>query len=63
MGICYECNTPGWKYEPNSKICIPICGDGVKNGNEQCDDGNLIKNDGCSDICEFQCHEACLNCE
>lgn len=34
MGICYECNTPGWKYEQSSKICVPICGDGVMNGNE-----------------------------
>jgi len=29
----------------------PFCGDAVKNGAEQCDDGNMIDNDGCSNTC------------
>jgi cysteine-rich repeat protein len=32
------------------------CGDGVKAGNEQCDDGNILNNDGCSSTCKL---EAC----
>ncbi|CAD8055706.1 unnamed protein product [Paramecium primaurelia] len=60
-GICYECNVPGWQILEFQ--CIPICGDGVINGNEQCDDGNLIEADGCNNKCEFQCHAACLLCE
>ena len=35
------------------------CGDGLKTADEQCDDGNLIPNDGCSNECTleqgFQC--------
>ncbi len=28
-----------------------ICGDGILDGGEQCDDGNLIPFDGCSTLC------------
>ncbi|MFO0723004.1 MAG: DUF4215 domain-containing protein [Myxococcota bacterium] len=28
------------------------CGDGLLYGSEQCDDGNLVNNDGCSDTCK-----------
>jgi cysteine-rich repeat protein len=34
-------------------VCTPICGDGIKIGNEQCDDGNLISGDGCDANCSF----------
>jgi len=30
----------------------PVCGDGVLQGTEQCDDGNNIDGDGCSATCE-----------
>ncbi len=29
----------------------PFCGDGVTNGSEECDDGNLVDTDGCSSLC------------
>ncbi|CAD8071487.1 unnamed protein product [Paramecium sonneborni] len=61
--VCYECNTPGWTYDQKTQSCVPICGDGIVNGYEECDDGNLIENDGCSNTCEYQCHLACLNCD
>ncbi len=35
------------------------CGDGLVNGGEQCDDGNTIACDGCSDTCQI---EMGLNC-
>jgi len=31
---------------------IPVCGDLVVEGDEECDDGNLIDKDGCSDTCK-----------
>jgi len=32
----------------------PICGDSIVNqASEQCDDGNLIEDDGCTNLCQF----------
>eukprot|EP00913_Durusdinium_trenchii_P022211 g20870.t1 len=36
-------------------MCRPICGDGVAQPGEQCDDGNLRSMDGCNGLCK-----ACL---
>ncbi len=37
----------------------PICGNGVREGNEQCDDGNLISGDGCSSTCKIEEEDEC----
>ncbi len=36
-----------------------VCGDGVMNGSEACDDGNLVNGDGCSSSCQitYQCND------
>ncbi|MDP9035148.1 MAG: DUF4215 domain-containing protein [Myxococcota bacterium] len=39
---------------PNSACHATKCGDGVKEGFEQCDDGNLIPYDGCSPTCTIE---------
>ncbi len=31
---------------------LDTCGDGMKTGDEECDDGNLTSGDGCSDTCQ-----------
>lgn len=31
---------------------LPFCGDGVPDGNEECDDANRLNGDGCSAYCE-----------
>ncbi|CAD8153745.1 unnamed protein product [Paramecium octaurelia] len=41
--------------------CFPICGDLIINGNEECDDGNTILDDGCYN-CRFQCPMQCTIC-
>ncbi len=38
--VCLSCSTP-----------IPLCGDGVVNGSEECDDGNATPFDGCERNC------------
>ena len=47
---------------PNTATCSStcrniVCGDAVRAGTEQCDDGNLTNLDGCDSVCKFeQCH-------
>jgi len=36
--------------DPNA----PACGDGIVDTSEECDDGNIVNGDGCSDICEHE---------
>ncbi|CAD8091667.1 unnamed protein product [Paramecium primaurelia] len=56
---CQECLKMGWLLIDG--VCISNCGDGYAVGNEQCDDGNNIKFDGCYQ-CTFQCHQKCVDC-
>jgi len=32
----------------------PVCGDGAREGSEQCDDGNAVDGDGCSATCRIE---------
>jgi len=32
----------------------PVCGDGIRETGEQCDDGNLVDLDGCDSTCQFE---------
>ncbi|CAD8149854.1 unnamed protein product [Paramecium octaurelia] len=50
--ICKE----GWVKDKFLENCHPICGDGIIQGQEQCDDANLISNDSC-----YQCKYSCIN--
>jgi len=34
--------------------CLPVCGNGVLEPGEQCDDGNTTKGDGCSATCQVE---------
>jgi fibro-slime domain-containing protein len=51
---------PGWACvppptPPPASVCHKtVCGDGIKEGFEQCDDGNLIPYDGCSPTCTIE---------
>ena len=40
-------------------ICQPICGDGRRVGNEQCDDTNAVDGDGCSTSCQVEPDKFC----
>jgi len=46
-------------------LAMAICGDGVRDVNEECDDNNLVDGDGCSSTCTievgFVCESAILN--
>lgn len=38
----------------NNSICLNICGNGIKNTWEDCDDSNTSNNDGCNSSCKFE---------
>ena len=67
VGSCptgYECQDAGSNIYDTSEqwFCVvrePVCGDGVIEGDEVCDDGNLVSGDGCSADCRS--HETCGN--
>ncbi len=57
---------------PGTKICnyycnafrdcesTQSCGDGSRNGPEQCDDGNVVSGDGCSSSCQIEMGECII---
>ncbi|CAD8156097.1 unnamed protein product [Paramecium octaurelia] len=55
-GYCLTCD-PG--YEIKNNLCLDICGNGIKSVKEECDDNNLINQDGCSDECKIEISWIC----
>ncbi len=46
------------------QVCTPLCGNGYVDTMEQCDDGNKVNNDGCTNMCERQCtDDATCDCD
>ncbi len=39
----------------NVAAVVPFCGDGIRNNDERCDDGNKLDGDGCDNDCNFSC--------
>lgn len=49
----------GYSFEGSPQTCQIICGDGMKASSEQCDDGNLKSDDGCSSSCTIESGYSC----
>ncbi|CAD8162177.1 unnamed protein product [Paramecium octaurelia] len=56
-----EYNFDFFNHETGRNPFIPICGDKIVVGDEECDDGNNYPFDGCFN-CRYQCEEHCDNC-
>jgi len=52
----YVCSLPPTPANPSqpSTCHKTVCGDGVREGAEACDDGNVIDGDGCASSCTFE---------
>ena len=44
-------------------VSIAVCGDGIKEGSEQCDDKNLVNGDGCSASCIIEVFNFSASCD
>jgi len=51
-------NESGFSNEASGLPSIAICGDGIRDPGEGCDDGNTVAGDGCSAVCQV---EICAN--
>jgi cysteine-rich repeat protein len=40
--------------EPEPEFLLPVCGNGILERNEECDDGNLDEGDGCNSACGIE---------
>ncbi|CAI2385481.1 unnamed protein product [Moneuplotes crassus] len=58
-GICAYCNTVTGFAINDFGICTEICGDGLYKGEYECDDGDLINGNGCSNKCEIEIGYKC----
>ncbi|CAD8166304.1 unnamed protein product [Paramecium pentaurelia] len=56
-GVCLNQSCPLRTIVINNSCC----GDSILNGDEECDDGNNIDFDGCSN-CQYQCNQFCGVC-
>ncbi|CAD8180393.1 unnamed protein product [Paramecium octaurelia] len=59
--ICLNCEI-GWIQDQFLENCHSICGDGIIQGQEECDDANQISNDSCYQ-CKYSCLNFCKTCE
>ncbi|CAK80828.1 unnamed protein product, partial (macronuclear) [Paramecium tetraurelia] len=50
-GYCLACDIG---YQLQNNRCYELCGDGIKLTNEECDDGNILSLDGCSEKCQIE---------
>jgi len=62
VGVDTDCTTDGNicdPTEPASCVAPSVCGDGVIEGSETCDDTNVVAGDGCSDVCVLEAGWVC----
>ncbi|CAD8060857.1 unnamed protein product [Paramecium primaurelia] len=57
QGFCINCNLG---FIMNNNNCQDTCGNGFKSDIEECDDGNHLSLDGCSDICIIEIYWTCF---
>jgi MYXO-CTERM domain-containing protein len=50
QAACLDCDA-GWDSAEGASLCTEICGDGMVVGDEACDDGNELSEDGCLADC------------
>src|SRR3990172_4383203 len=50
----YELGSAPPHYGPRTNGVAPVCGNGAREGAEECDDGDTVAGDGCSAACTVE---------
>jgi cysteine-rich repeat protein len=52
--VTYDCNKVGKVCRNGACIKLPVCGNGIIEAGEECDDGNNLNGDGCDANCRLE---------
>jgi fibro-slime domain-containing protein len=55
----YTCGKWGTACTPTQTTTTPVCGNGLREAGETCDDGGVISGDGCSAACQTESGYSC----
>jgi cysteine-rich repeat protein len=64
IGNCLTC-IASYTVSANFTVCTAtgaVCGNGIKEGAETCDDGNVVALDGCDNLCALETASPVWNC-
>ena len=54
-----SCSNCQWNTCVANGVPAPVCGNGIVETGEQCDDRNVVSGDGCSATCHFEAEQDC----
>ncbi len=57
---CTRCVSSAFFDSVTTTCFIPVCGNGIREPSEECDDGNMLNNDGCSSKCTIEDGYSCI---
>ena len=55
-----NCNCSSINNEKSVCNCTPVCGNGILEKGEECDDNNLLNGDGCNSLCKKEIFMDCV---
>jgi len=57
-GECFGCGPPSQGEDQCANVCETGCGNGIVDGGESCDDGNMYDGDCCDSMCQLEADDS-----